>query len=177
MTTTAAIVIFASATCLAACPIERSTMTTTENQKLLDVFNRHHTYMVEIIDSATKVIERGWTSGGGITARDAEGRDVSPTCTNAAASWSLYGALQLAAANVCAVHLRGMSFGESDIERPVISSAFDAVISALAVVSGGKGGPCWWRLSKWNDSPERTKNDVLALLGAAKDSLTNRSPV
>jgi hypothetical protein len=97
----------------------------------------------ELLHEAGAFVTAGWCQGA--EARSARGMAVD-VCDEAAASWSLLGALQAAAA-------RDESTRIEDIRHAV------AAIAGLIVDPS---------LAHWNDVPARTQAGVAALLGRAE---------
>jgi hypothetical protein len=100
-----------------------------------------------LLDRARRLIARGWTQHA-----DARAADHSPVhpWDDRAASWSLLGALVAAVEHTAAT--RGEQTAMSELAHTCILLADTVDTDSL---------------EHWNDSPERTRNDVLAALDHA----------
>ena len=104
---------------------------------------RHDTR--QILIRARALIERGWTQK--CTARNKAGIPCS-VCDDDASAWSISGALDAA---------KTQMFGLMD------SAAFhDATQTLRDVIFPQSKGPSHLSLPDWNDTPGRTKDEVLA---------------
>ena len=103
-----------------------------------------------LLRTAYRAIQRGFTAGS--LARTPDGM---PCFVNdsTAASWSLYGALQLGELHVAKAHGAGV--------------AWDAFSTACDLVQAGIAGEYRRNLLRYNDAPGRTQTEVLALLERA----------
>lgn len=100
-----------------------------------------------LLEHARELIRRGWTQHA--DARDGDAKPVRPW-DDQAASWSLLGALVAAVEHTAAV----------DGEHAAISELAQACILLADILDTDS-------LNAWNDSPDRSSEDVLAAIETA----------
>src|SRR4030095_5181899 len=101
----------------------------------------------------------GWCQKAG--ARDVHGRGIGAG-HELAVQFSLDGALQRV------TWPDGAKYEEPDPEEPVLTAALNEAMWKLAKLAGMNGeANAWGSIAKWNDSPMRTKEQVVHLLRCA----------
>ena len=113
-----------------------------------------------MVSEARRLVKRGWCQGA--HARDRAGAEV-PSWSEEARAWSLLGAL-----------LTSWHRQDAQDDADVVAHLADAhALGEATEVLGQVVGTA--ALDRWNDSPKRTKKDVLAAMDGALRALNGSS--